>query len=67
MIDRTNRTDAATEDYLTPGQAAALCGLSAYHLARMANAGKLTAAKPGGSHRRYLRSEVEALAKPVRR
>lgn len=31
----------------------------------MAEAGKLTTSKPGGSHRRYVRAEIVALAEPV--
>lgn len=67
MFDRHDMPDMAADELISPKQAAAICGITPDHLARMANAGKLTASKPGGSHRRYLRSEVEALAKPVRR
>lgn len=53
------------DDPLTPAIASAISGLSTGHLARMASAGKLTVSKPGGTHRRYVRSEIEALAEPL--
>ena len=52
-------------DTVRPAEAAAITGLHRYTLARMADRGQLTVSKPGGTERRYLRSEVEALAKPV--
>lgn len=54
-------------DVISPAEAARISGLTPSGLARMADRGDLTASKPGGTHRRYLRSEIEALAKPVRR
>lgn len=65
MSDIPIPPNPAESDWLTPGDASAICGLTADHLARMANAGKLTASKPGGSHRRYVRTEIVALAEPV--
>ena len=65
MSNMPNPHNPANASFLTPGEASAICGLTADHLARMANAGKLTATKPGGSHRRYVRPEIEALAEPV--
>lgn len=50
---------------IAPGSASAICGLSPQHLARMADRGQLTALKPGGTHRRYVRSEIEALVEPA--
>ncbi len=67
MVNSEKSTKAALREYLTPQRAKILCGLSTDQLARMADAGKLTVSKPGGTHRRYLRAEIEALAKPVTR
>lgn len=54
----------ASDLWMTPQQAASATGLTPSWLARMADEGKLTAARPGGtrSHRRYLRAEIDALA-----
>lgn len=54
-----------TVERITPADASRITGLTTGHLARMADQGKLTCARPGGTHRRYLLSEVEALAKPL--
>lgn len=53
--------------FLTPGEAAAKTGLSTTWLAVLADQGKLTASRPAGTHRRYLRSEIEALVAPAKR
>ncbi|GAB2558684.1 MerR family transcriptional regulator [Leucobacter ruminantium] len=57
-----NTTEAET---LTPGEASAISGLTPTWLARLADRGELTVSKPGGTHRRYVRAEVERLAAPV--
>ncbi|MBL5972446.1 MAG: DNA-binding protein [Candidatus Leucobacter sulfamidivorax] len=64
MAIRTNQADEG-DTPLTPAEASALSGLTTAHLARMAERGDLTVSKPGGTHRRYVRSEIEALAEPV--
>lgn len=65
MSDIPNPPNPVNGEWLTPSRASVISGLTPDHLARMANAGKLTASKPGGSHRRYVRAEIEALAEPV--
>lgn len=64
MPKRTNHTEA-DRDTITPAEAAQIAKLTPSYLARLANRGRLTVSKPGGSHRRYLRAEIEALAAPV--
>lgn len=44
-----------------------MAGVTPGALAKMADRGKLTVSKPTGTHRRYLLTEIEALAKPVHR
>ena len=53
------------ERLITPAEAARISGLTPGGLARMADRGQLTEIRPTGTHRRYRRTEVEALAKPV--
>lgn len=60
----TNRNERDKSEKLTPREASLIAGLTPAGLAKMANFGKLTVSKPGGTHRRYLRSEIEALATP---
>lgn len=62
MAKRINHSE--TVEYCTPGFASKLCGLTVGHLARMSRNGQLTTIRPSGTHRRYLRSEIEALAAP---
>jgi excisionase family DNA binding protein len=45
-----------------PGQAAAILRVDANTLARWADSGRLGAVRTPGGHRRYLASEVHALA-----
>ncbi len=63
----TNLKDLNESEWLRPADASRMSGLTPAGLAAMARRGALTASKPGGTHRRYLRSEIEALAKPVHR
>lgn len=56
--------DRDKSEKLTPREASQIAGLTPAGLAKMANLGKLTVSRPGGTHRRYLRSEIEALAAP---
>ena len=53
-------TDPEVE-YLTPAEAGRVAFLSVRQLARLADAGRIGFIRPG-RHRRYLRSDVEALA-----
>lgn len=48
--------------YLRPGQVAAILHVDANTLARWADNGSITAVRTPGGHRRYLASEVRALA-----
>lgn len=50
---------------IRPAEAANISGLTPGGLAKMADRGDLTLIKPSGTHRRYSRVEIEALAKPV--
>ena len=50
-----------TEPLLTPGEVAALLGVDPATAARWAKAGKITAFRTLGGHRRYKESEVRAL------
>lgn len=49
------------ETLLTPGEVAAKFRVDPKTVTRWANAGKLTALRTLGGHRRYRRAEVEAL------
>lgn len=51
----------------SPRVAAALLGVTTRTIDRMAKRGDLHPVTLPSGHRRYLRSEIEALAKPVRR
>ena len=50
-----------SQDLMTPAEVAALFRVDPKTVTRWADAGKLTAMRTLGGHRRYLRSEVEAL------
>lgn len=62
--DFPNSSDTAPT-LIQPRVASQLSGLSPQHLARMADRGQLTAVKPGGTHRRYVLDEIEAIASPT--
>ncbi|MBW3576884.1 MAG: BldC family transcriptional regulator [Actinobacteria bacterium] len=49
------------QELLTPGQVAKRFGVNPKTITRWADAGKLTAIRTLGGHRRYRASEVEAL------
>ncbi len=49
-------------DVLTPSQAAALLRVSVSAIVTWANAGKLRSYRTLGGHRRFFRSEIEAIA-----
>ncbi|WP_143469870.1 MerR family transcriptional regulator [Leucobacter sp. OAMSW11] len=61
----TERDDHNERELIRPAEAARISGLTPGGLAAMADRGKLTAPRPGGTHRRYVRAEIEALAAPV--
>lgn len=50
---------------IRPAEAALIAGLTTMQLARMADRGQITCSRPSGTHRRYVRAEIEALAQPV--
>lgn len=49
------------EEYLRPGQVAAIFDVKPDTVARWARAGRLTVIRTLGGHRRYLASEVRAI------
>jgi excisionase family DNA binding protein len=51
---------------LTPGEVAAMFGVDPKTVSRWARAGKLTAVRTLGGHRRFQASEVEALLNRAR-
>lgn len=57
----TKRTNQTRSDLVAPGEASKIAGLAPATLAKMADRGQLSSSRPGGTHRRYLRSEIEAL------
>lgn len=61
------RTRTSETEQITPAVASEITGLSASHLARMADAGRIHCTRPSGTHRRYVRSEIEALMEPQQR
>lgn len=59
--------DASEQDeLLTPGQVAELFGVDPKTVTRWATAGKLSALRTLGGHRRYRRSEVERVLEEAR-
>lgn len=69
MLVSGNMTDKPEvgERLIAPTVVAQLLGVTTRTIDRMAKRGDLNAVTLPSGHRRYLRSEVEALAKPVRR
>lgn len=55
-----NSQQADNEEYLTPAQAARIAYVTTKTLSRFADNGKIRSIRPG-KHRRYLRSDIEAL------
>ncbi len=49
-----------TQEWIAPGEAARITGLSAQQIARLADEGRVRFIRPG-KHRRYIRGDVEAL------
>lgn len=61
MTQMTNSPQPdTTAEYITPGEASRIVYLSTRTLSRLADEGKIASIRPG-KHRRYLRSDVEAL------
>lgn len=65
MTIRNNRTNGDPEP-ITPAAASKITGLTPTQLARLGDRGVLTVSRPSGTHRRYVRAEVEALAQPIK-
>lgn len=59
--DMTNCNGRDKSDLLTPAQASRMTGLTTSGLAKMADQARLSSIRPSGTHRRYLRTEIEAL------
>lgn len=57
-------TTATPSPLMTPAEVAAVFAVDPKTVARWAKSGRLTARMTLGGHRRYLRSEVEALTGP---
>lgn len=51
-------------EYMSPAEVARVFRVDPKTVTRWANSGQLTVVKTLGGHRRYLRSEIEALASP---
>lgn len=61
-----NRSESEHDELLTPGQVAELFGVDPKTVTRWATAGKLSALRTLGGHRRYRRSEVERMLDEAR-
>lgn len=68
MLDRMGRytysVGMPTDDLLSISQAAAVSGYAVDTLRRYANEGRLPSLRTEGGHRRFHRSDVEALLAP---
>lgn len=61
MTEMTNSPEVDEQSsYVTPQEASRIAFLSAKSLSRLADEGKIRMIRPG-VHRRYLRSDIEAL------
>jgi DNA-binding transcriptional MerR regulator len=58
----TQRTTSPAADLLTPGQAAAIAGVTVRTLQRYATQGQIEFVVLPSGHRRYRRESIEALA-----
>lgn len=59
------RTIQTAPDYLTPGQAAAIAGVTTRTIYRYGTAGRITFVVLPTGHRRYHRESIEALVSPT--
>lgn len=50
-------------EYISPSEAATIAHLSTKQLTRLADSGKIAFIRPG-THRKYLRSDIERLGRP---
>ncbi|HUG50393.1 MAG TPA: helix-turn-helix domain-containing protein [Terrimesophilobacter sp.] len=57
----TERTKPHENEWVTPGEASAALGITTMQLTRLADKGVIRAIRPGGSHRRYAASDIEAI------
>lgn len=60
---RPGETGEPERVFMTPGEVSAMLRVDANTVARWANDGRITAVRTPGGHRRYLASEVYALAR----
>jgi predicted site-specific integrase-resolvase len=60
----TQRTIPPAADLLTPGQAAAIAGVTVRTIYRYGSAGRVTFVTLPSGHRRYHREAIEALFQP---
>lgn len=51
------------QEWIKPGEAARIAAISVQQIARLADEGRIQFIRPG-SHRRYLRADIEALIAP---
>jgi len=65
VMENLENQDGSTNDLIRPAEASRISGLTPDGLAKMADRGQISCSRPGGTHRRYFRSEIEALAQPV--
>lgn len=61
VMPMAERTTSGT-DYITPSEASRIAYLSIKQLSRLADEGKIRYIRPG-SHRRYLKADIDALLK----
>lgn len=64
VLDMANRTTDTDAEYITPAEAERIAFLSTKQISRLADAGRIDFIRPG-KHRRYRRSDVEALVAPT--
>lgn len=57
--------DCKSPERIAPREASRITGLTPKQLGRMADDGRLNATRPGGTQRRYLRAQIEALVAPA--
>jgi DNA-binding transcriptional MerR regulator len=65
VLIMTKRPDGPDAEYITPGEASRLAFVTPRTLTRLAKRGSVRAKELPSGHRRYLRSDVEALLTPT--